>query len=455
MRMESSAEHGSRVDHPAPENQPAPWPAAAAFFFSWCGPAVLAHHTQRLPLWHAGLLHLVAALLASAVSFFVVHLVDPRAIPWENLGYWMASDSFALDLLGIVVGIEAAILLLAILLSGWGARHEPLGASLSSSIRSVWLQSAHVPLAILLVGVFAAWLASEQERFTLKLAHVSEWPFYVRHTGPLVFLATCAAGIWFFWGLLAAIGAARQDQPVSHPICEGCGYNLTSLPVEARCPECGREIIDSIGFHLRQGTAWHHRRRWGYCGTYLLCSFQAMFTPRALGRQLRLVAPGTDHRRFLLPAAGAVACICFGGVVAAMIISDGWQRFYALQGEVLLVATGLALFSTAGVLTAMIALATLTGAAAGAGEKRNLTPVAMQAACYLSPLLVLLVLWGWTSGLALAAVKRAALMPLTDSLQTSSGTLKVFAWAILWLPALILYLVLLARITSAARFANR
>jgi hypothetical protein len=38
-------------------------------------------------------------------------------------------------------------------------------------------------------------------------------------------------------------------------LCEGCGYTLTGLPTDSRCPECGKPIAESVGAH-RRPPAW-------------------------------------------------------------------------------------------------------------------------------------------------------------------------------------------------------
>ncbi|HYE20153.1 MAG TPA: hypothetical protein VEA69_17025, partial [Tepidisphaeraceae bacterium] len=38
--------------------------------------------------------------------------------------------------------------------------------------------------------------------------------------------------------------------------CVGCGYNLRTMPVTGRCPECARAVADSVP---RGVTPWHDR----------------------------------------------------------------------------------------------------------------------------------------------------------------------------------------------------
>jgi hypothetical protein len=54
-----------------------------------------------------------------------------------------------------------------------------------------------------------------------------------------------------------------KDMPKTpEPLCELCGYNLSVSPMEGRCPECGRPVLESLGPDVRTPTLWERRPQW-------------------------------------------------------------------------------------------------------------------------------------------------------------------------------------------------
>ncbi len=72
---------------------------------------------------------------------------------------------------------------------------------------------------------------------------------------PLTILSGCC--ILIAWLSRAARSAAfppvQTDFP---PRCESCGYDLTSLSMEGRCPECGLVVAESLSPGRRPGSVW-------------------------------------------------------------------------------------------------------------------------------------------------------------------------------------------------------
>lgn len=65
------------------------------------------------------------------------------------------------------------------------------------------------------------------------------------------------AGSLVYWLSAAARGVAQTPSDEAQPPrCESCGYDLTDLPMEARCPECGIDVAKSLVDTLRRGCAW-------------------------------------------------------------------------------------------------------------------------------------------------------------------------------------------------------
>src|SRR5947207_10690989 len=67
-------------------------------------------------------------------------------------------------------------------------------------------------------------------------------------------------------------------------LCEGCGYVVSGLPIEGRCPECGKPISESLGSQ-RIVPEWErpeHRPVTAFFAT----SWRALFTPTQFYRSL-------------------------------------------------------------------------------------------------------------------------------------------------------------------------
>jgi hypothetical protein len=79
--------------------------------------------------------------------------------------------------------------------------------------------------------------------------------------------------------------------PEEHqPLCENCGYILQGLPSDARCPECGRAVAESLDPFLRQPPPWEqHPSPW----TFLATSARVLLRPSQF---FRYFATRTDSR---------------------------------------------------------------------------------------------------------------------------------------------------------------
>jgi len=105
-------------------------------------------------------------------------------------------------------------------------------------------------------------------------------------------------------GLLAWIGAAVRTARVptkpgaSAPRCEGCGYDLTHVPQERRCPECGLDVEMSLTpRYSRPGCAWEDSP--GVI-SWVTTSLAVLAGPGVFYRRLRLRTPEKLGRRFAL-----------------------------------------------------------------------------------------------------------------------------------------------------------
>ncbi|HKQ46564.1 MAG TPA: hypothetical protein VJZ71_00670 [Phycisphaerae bacterium] len=99
---------------------------------------------------------------------------------------------------------------------------------------------------------------------------------------------------WTHRALEAAEGRAIEIQ--IPPICEGCGYDLTHLPQDQLCPECGLAVDSSLEPLIRRpGSDWERR---GSIGSLLRTVGELILSPRAFYGRLQLRTPVNGIGRF-------------------------------------------------------------------------------------------------------------------------------------------------------------
>ena len=416
-------------------------------------------------------------------------------------------SGIVLSLLGYGLAIEVGFLALAVLVMPWGARDERIGATYRHAVRRVWLQSAHAIPIVLLVGGVAvglagaerAWwgehrrarglpnypltpelapsdagYADAQSEFEAALRHYRResleanlrdaafsrtQPWYVREsTQSLIQSVALMASLWWLWALVRALGADRAHLPLARaPTCERCGYSLTGMPMEGRCPECGEPVVKSLGADARFGTTWERRAEVGRLQAWWRCFAGTLCQPGRFGRQLRLVSPKTDYRNFFalhlplifwLGAAGLLACFLEVITNVAPTFSPGLVPF-----------TGGVIYGCLSVIAAVLltGLAALLGSAwHGFRARRNLMPGAIQVACYLSGYLAMCYVFAAGSGTAVVAMYYGNFYAdWARSLRIDDGFLAFLSWLVPNMLCLIVYFVLVVRGTAAIRYANR
>ena len=484
------------------------WSVLTASLTGWLVPATAARRTVHVKLRWAYVSHLIAAVLVVIVIFILASWAEsdrPGGF-WAGLDRVIGEtieeigrhrDEFTAVLAGTVVTIEVGYVASAFVLMSWGARDERARSSFANALRQMWLHTSHVVVAVFLVGVLvvalertqANWRRSHQPvniaynppqppanltpgtqawqdyqaaamayQRQYQQASRARWrsrPWYVRYNEELLAYACFAGATWILWALLRAVGADRRTPPVARaPTCERCGYNLTATPMESRCPECGERVVLSLGPDVRPGALWERRREVGRWRAWWRCSVDPMVRPRWFGGQLRAGSRETGHRGFLAMHLVPIFFIAAVGIIMCYVVDTG-QNPLEHDAEVLwIVGTLVGYFTSACLFFTALLAAGLIGVGYAVSQKRNLMGAAAQAASYLGGYLML-----WALLSATMAVGAFALEDWFDELEDvffiDDEILAFFFWLLPNLACLLLYVLLVWRATTAARYANR
>ncbi len=499
------------------------WSAWIASLTAGFAPATTARRTNHVTLRSAFLIHLVAACVtvvlvlgldawsttmrpgalrtfgdqwADSIEDLVEELVED---PWESVAI-VATVSLA---------TECGFLLLAFIVMSWGACDEPIRQSFRHSLRRTWLQSVHAVWAVLLAGSVVICMGEIQRRsmqgmppihwpkqppqpplsptdpgyaqaqaeFQRAMAdyvqeiqvasaqHWQQWRDRVKYPEYIQVATCCAAALWVLWALLRAVGAPRPAAPIARPPqCDQCGYDLTTLLMEGRCPECGLPVSASIGPGARPGSLWQLRGIPVRGSAWWACAQMAIFRPAELGRQLQTVWPGNDHRRFFANVLPGFALVAIAVLLACVRAGETTTRMKDIFEE--LAFFGFPIVASLGVGGAVLctcAAASCIGFLQGLRAGRNLMSGSMQVACYLAGyLLVCVILSGalgalgiWVDSSCTVSIYAHWFQAVAQRVRVDRELLSFSLWFLCTLVLGIHYLVLVARGTAATRFANR
>ncbi len=410
-----------------------------------------------------------------------------------------------LSVAGILAAIEILFALVSFVFAAWGALDEPLRHTFRNALRQTWLRTSTLIPAILAVGFMGTVLQRVETRWNTAHHPPAVWPLFptypsvpandpahaqamadynadmakyqaeirrirpvlrsyersrpwsIRAQGPLIGLTGFVGALWFVGGLLRGVGTRRTTPPMDRPpMCESCGYNLTTLPLGARCPECGDTVLSSLGPETRPGAPWETRSSIGRFAAWRRTLAETLRRPSDFGRTLQISTAARAHRGFLLmhlPAIFVLGGIGLIGNVARMAgpgeITDDLPMS-ALIGCIFGCACVL------GTIVVTLAIATIAGLWHGYRSKRNLLPASMQAACYLATYLLFWELFGAATACgAIALGNDVSLQALQEVSGIHREILAVWTWIIPNAICGLLFLRFVSRITQATRFANR
>lgn len=139
------------------------------------------------------------------------------------------------------------------------------------------------------------------------------------------------ASIALWTGIVGVITRALRDPPPAavRPRCEFCGYDLTHVTAEGRCPECAADANRSLEPELqRRGVDWERREPLDLIG-WAPTTVAVLFSPREFYRALHVrgdISAATWFARFtsfcFVPTA-ATAMLIFYLVDRYSYLSDG------------------------------------------------------------------------------------------------------------------------------------
>lgn len=462
------------------------WPWWVALLTATVLPVATARRTGHARTWQAAIVHALGMVMLAAVGVVLAvwsisaDLTDPAA--WQQrlvelraeLPELLADRFFWAVAVGSVLVIEAGLCVAAWGLMAWQARDELVPRAFVASLRRLWLLTPHAVAVLLLGGLVtvplervhqqtvADWLRTTPVEWSEDVADSPEQEAaleadWQRYRAEQPWLAQHATGLatgvrWLIgaWALVVALraGAARRWGARCRwpPVCGGCGHSLLGRLDREACSECGLSVASSVGPGARPGAPALGDHLADLPRQWWRCTWGAVAAPMRLGDTLRAMHPERGHRVLLAVNALLAGAVGFAGAAAVAWIAG------LLDAAHLARAALLGLVLAMGVIALALVLASLVGSMATRTTLSPLLPAAMQGACHLTGLIVVLIALNMAIAVVLAALaQRASSEPL---LTGAAGTLVPMGLMVLNVTGLALYLVLLWRIVMAARFAN-
>jgi hypothetical protein len=413
----------------------APWSAIRQGWANKGVAASLLYHVLGLALLGVGLIIIDAVLWYGDIT---------------DIFQFMGPGEFALLLIVFAVYlllIQLSYGVAAVLTSSWGAGVEPFRASFGRSL-SRWYQLTPFHAAWTLALILVLHVLSEMRWNSWDYSESREFVYNTLMVG--CFVVYIGVGGWFTLMALAVPRKSDMYYPKSRwpALCETCGYAVVGLTAEQTCPECGRVVGSSLYTvrnqpEVRQPALLERMRR-------------ALINPAAMGltliTQTRTPGPAQALSRsaFALFALGPVAIVYVMLVLKVVHDESVFYNFYDFATAFIIGGTAAGLGAIAVGVAIVLAAGSIIGLIERLFGKRNNLPAACAAACYASGYVVFLAILmiGFTG--VLVATAEAAF----DHFGYGIQFVYVFGWPVVALLLTLPYLVIVGRITRAARYAN-
>ncbi len=503
------------LSNPQPRDQQSRWPLHYAWITSWIYPATTARKTAHVARWKAWLFHVFTLMMILMTIAVIVATADGNTISVEatfdrlfsflnDLIHEFQAHTF--QVLSIFffsfLGIETLFLLLAFFTMAWGARDESIKASFRSALKRVWICTANLLPALIIVATMALALNNLSDsqnkptfnwptrpapftvtssdpnfvkldaeykaaiaQFNLDSQKASkQWqawrkslPWYVKNPEFIIVILSAIAWMWFIWALLRSVGARRDVPPMDRPpLCEYCGYNLTTMPMESRCPECGETIVKSLGPDVRRGVAWEQQGKSTRWSAWKECFVEPILRSKEFGRKLQVTQSVTVHRNYLFRNLPIIFAIGMLSMLSGFVIDQGINGLWIEMPEFFFVTAMFGFACVIGSVVVTLFGGWLIGWAHSVKHKRNLMPVAIQASCYLSGFLILWAIFGAMNALFVyLGYEFRIFHNIRDVTGMYVDTIAQLSWFVPNVTFGVYYLLLIARTTSGAWYANR
>ncbi len=267
----------SHVARLLPPTAPAPEPARRIIFLKalllfWLFPRRYGPHLAVGSIWRALAAHALAVGCALTVAGGIVAAENVQQVGGRGLSLHtiriLAAEAVlmtaaatasgkanwipALVAVLVVPAAVAGLLLVATAAMPWCAGGDSAWSVWKRSVKNTyWSTTILIPTALVTAvayGTLSRWVPPGMYHDEIVLLSILLSAYFVPI---LLFIRMLAVGADRYVG--EPTGPAFSPR---EPLCDGCGYRIVALPLDARCPECGLPVRDSLPGGRRQPTLW-------------------------------------------------------------------------------------------------------------------------------------------------------------------------------------------------------
>ncbi|MCH7701024.1 MAG: hypothetical protein IID37_05000 [Planctomycetes bacterium] len=143
---------------------------------------------------------------------------------------------------------------------------------------------------LMTLSVIGALAVSPVAAYVVYLYYLAPAYIVASSLRPAVWILSCPyAFVLILYCIGHVVRSARHAEHIDldlHPICEGCGYDLTYQPGDQRCPECGRAVRESLEPDVcRSDSTWE---RAGGMHAWVRAFMAVLFEPKRFYGAMRV-----------------------------------------------------------------------------------------------------------------------------------------------------------------------